>query len=264
MAEDNPTNQLVATQMLESMSANVTVATDGVEALERVHQGFFDVLLIDIEMPRMNGIELMRRLRADGGRIGSLPMIALTAYVMREHLAAIREAGADGVIAKPIQSIEQFGKEIREFMVGRAAQDAPASGASPAGQPAIATEDVPPATPGENAIDLAIFDALAEIIGQAAMSEFLGKVGLDIRAAAQRLQQAVSESDLDEARAATHVLISVAGTIGAVKAQQLARVVNNAAHAGDEATVRHEAAELLSEIGSVTEFVEARHQAAAT
>lgn len=251
LAEDNPTNQLVATQMLESLGATAAVAADGVEALELVHRAPFDLLLIDIEMPRMNGIELMRRLRAEGGAIAQLPMIALTAYVMREHLSAIHEAGADGVIAKPILSIEQFGDDIRACMAKRAGQAAPAE----AGQRSA---------PGESAIDLSIYDTLAGIIGQAAMTEFLGKVGADLRAAAQRLEQAMAGPDVAEARAATHVLISVAGTIGAVRAQKLARSINNAAHAADTQAVCRDVPDLLTEIGQVVAFVEARHKAPET
>lgn len=254
LAEDNPTNQLVATQMLESLEATVTVAGDGAEALERVHEAPFDVLLVDIEMPRMNGIELMRRLRAEDGPIAALPMIALTAYVMREHLAAIRECGADGVIAKPILSITQFGEDILACMEKRAAltgAPAPESATAPVGGGASA-----PA--GSGAVDAATYEALADVIGTSAMPEFLGKVGADLRAAAERLEASAAGPDLESAREATHVLISVAGTIGAARAQHCAREINGAAHAGDVDAVRRDVPGLLAEVRRVVEFVESR------
>ena len=99
LAEDNPTNQLVAAQMLESLGASVLLAEDGAEALEIVAREPFDVMLVDIEMPRVSGIEVLRTVRGLSGPIAEVPMIALTAYVMREHRAAIDAAGADDSLA---------------------------------------------------------------------------------------------------------------------------------------------------------------------
>ncbi len=144
LAEDNPTNQLVAAQMLESLGASVVLAADGAEALEIVAREPFDVMLVDIEMPRVSGIEVIRTVRELSGPIAEVPMIALTAYVMREHRAAIDAAGADGVIAKPILSIEQFGADIRRFMQRRpdaaSAEDGRTGSASGATAPVIDRE----------------------------------------------------------------------------------------------------------------------------
>ena len=95
LAEDNPINQLVASQMLESLGASVVIAEDGAEALEIVGREAFDLMLVDIEMPRVSGIEVLRTVRGSSGPIAGMPMIALTAYVMREHRAAVDAAGAD-------------------------------------------------------------------------------------------------------------------------------------------------------------------------
>ncbi len=126
LAEDNPTNQMVAMQMLESLGAEVTLAVDGAEALGILGEKSFDVALIDIEMPRISGIDLIRRVRAEAGPVANMPMIALTAYVMREQRTAIEHAGADGIIAKPILSIEKFGDDIVGFMRQRRDRQAPA------------------------------------------------------------------------------------------------------------------------------------------
>jgi len=252
LAEDNPTNQLVATQMLENLGATVEVAADGVEALELVEAGRFDLLLVDIEMPRMNGIELIRRLRGSSGPISGLPMIALTAYVMREHIAAIDEAGADGVIAKPILSIERFGTEIAQHVARRRALDCGRPAGAPPG------EGKPRVADGTAAdIDRATYDGLAEIVGPAGMTDLLGKVEADLRAAATRLERAAGGPDIDEARSVSHILISVAGVIGAIRAQDLARDINRAAHAGDADAIRRAVPVLLAETGRVIDFVQA-------
>lgn len=252
LAEDNATNQLVATQMLESLGATVSVAADGVEALEMVEAEPFDVLLVDIEMPRMNGIELIRRLRGSEGAVAALPMIALTAYVMREHVAAIDDSGADGVIAKPILSVEQFGDKIGQFMAQRAALGRGADNLAAPSATAASAE-------AEGAvIDRTVYDGLAGLVGPAAMADLLGKVDTDLQSAAQRLEKAGDGPDLDEARAVSHILISVAGTIGAVKAQELAQAINRAGHAGDRDAVSRDIRELLTETGRVIDFVRAQ------
>ena len=244
LAEDNPTNQLVAAQMLESLGATVLLAADGAEALEIVDREPFDVMLVDIEMPRVSGIEVIRTVRGSSGPIAEVPMIALTAYVMREHRAAIDAAGADGVIAKPILSIEQFGADILRFMRKRS---------DPAGQePDHAGSGNHTAGP---VIDQIIYDTLADAIGPAAMSELLGKVDPDIQAARDRLVGALDPIDLVEIRSATHVLISVAGAIGALPVQERAKQMNAAGHRDDAAAVESDMQGLLGEIDRTLEYV---------
>jgi two-component system, OmpR family, aerobic respiration control sensor histidine kinase ArcB len=247
LAEDNPTNQLVATQMLECLGASVILAEDGAEALEIIDRETFDVMLVDIEMPRVNGIEVLRTVRGSSGPISEVPMIALTAYVMREHRAAIDAAGADGVIAKPILSIEQFGTDIRRFMRRRT----DISGA----------EGAQPRTMGDEApcvVDPGIYDALAEVIGSAAMTELLSKVSSDIQAMRDRLVAARNPPDHGEISSATHILISVAGAIGALRLQEGAKQMNSASLRIDTTGVEDDFQGLLAEIEHVLEFVRSR------
>ena len=89
LAEDNPTNQLVAVQMLESLGATVTLAVDGAEALEILDGKLFDVALIDIEMPRVSGIELIQRLREDRGPVADMPMIAILSIGKLFRISAV-------------------------------------------------------------------------------------------------------------------------------------------------------------------------------
>lgn len=247
LAEDNPTNQLVATQMLESLGASVEVANDGAEALEMVDGAEFDLLLIDIEMPRVSGIELIRRLRARDDEVAAKPMIALTAYVMREHRAAIDAAGADGVIAKPILSIEQFGIEIRRYMRHCAAGLDDTVAAPAGGDQATAP-----------VIDRSVYETLAETIGPTAMAELLEKVVADTRSAQGRLERASDPIDLDEIRAVSHILISVAGAIGARQVQDQAREINTASLAGDAAAAGSGLPGLIARIGQMLTAIAAR------
>jgi CheY-like chemotaxis protein len=248
LAEDNPTNQLVATQMLVSLGATVTLARDGAEALEILEDHHFDAMLVDIEMPRVSGIDVMRKVRASSGALAQTPMIALTAYVMREHKAAIDAAGADGIIAKPILSIEQLGDDICRFM--RQRRSGPPTSAGPG--PKEAETLRPPV------IDESIYEGLVQSIGRDAMAELLGKVDADIRSANARLSQGLETSDIGEIRSASHILISVAGAIGATPVQKAAKDLNTAAHQGDVERVRDLASGLPGEIDRLLEEVAAR------
>ncbi len=257
LAEDNPTNQLVAVQMLESLGATVTLAVDGAEALEILDGKLFDVALIDIEMPRVSGIELIERLRADSGPVSEMPMIALTAYVMREHRAAIMEVGADGIIAKPILAVERFGEEILELMRERLANNAASHAAPAESQPRMAevTTHPPAEEPG---IDDEIFERLCNSFDDATLGELFLKIRADVAGAADRISSSLSSNDTMELRAATHILISVAGAIGAVRLQSLAQCLNSAGHASDTAVIEQDAPKLLNEAKLVLDFVDAR------
>lgn len=248
LAEDNPTNQMVAVQMLETLGADVTVATDGEEALEILGARDFDILLIDIEMPRKNGIEVVRALRAPGSRHAAVPMIALTAYVMREHREAIDAAGADGVIAKPIISIAEFGEQILALSARRlqraptaaaaaAARDPGATGRG-AGQAAPVNGERCAPTGSRPAIDLEALAALGDAIGPAALAEILEKADADLRDAGAMLTRGLDASDEAAIRGALHILTGLAGSVGAGPLDNCARALQAAVHSGDSTQIQ--------------------------
>jgi len=102
VVEDNPTNQLVARRILEQLGATVSVADDGASGVQAARTGAFDLILMDVQMPGMDGLEASRRIRALRGSAGRAPIIALTANVMAHQRAAYLAAGMNGVAAKPI------------------------------------------------------------------------------------------------------------------------------------------------------------------
>ena len=105
LAEDNPINALLATKALERLGARVSLARDGLEALAMAEeQGPFDLALIDIRMPGLDGLETARRIRAREAGTGAAPLhlVALTANTGREDVAAAYEAGFDGFLPKPL------------------------------------------------------------------------------------------------------------------------------------------------------------------
>jgi CheY-like chemotaxis protein len=102
LVEDNRVNQLAATRFLAEAGHHVTVAGDGWQAVEMLDEDGFDAVLMDVQMPEMDGLEATRRIReGETGAPRDIPVIALTAYVRDEEVQRFREHGMDGHIAKP-------------------------------------------------------------------------------------------------------------------------------------------------------------------
>ena len=102
LVEDNPTNRLVARTMLTRLGANVEEAEDGLEGVEAARTGVHDLILMDVQMPHMNGVDATRAIRDLAGPASQVPIIALTANVMAHQRTEYLAAGMDGVVAKPI------------------------------------------------------------------------------------------------------------------------------------------------------------------
>src|SRR5580692_10691 len=106
LVEDNPVNQRVAQRLLQKLAADVTIANHGAEALERLAESTFDAVLMDCQMPVMDGFTTTRRIRElerQNGRTKRVPIIALTANVMSEDRENCIAAGMDAHLGKPIE-----------------------------------------------------------------------------------------------------------------------------------------------------------------
>lgn len=99
VVEDNLVNRMVLEQMLQRMDQRVTSCENGLEAVRIVATGDFDVVLMDCELPEMDGIQATRAIRATGSRV---PIVALTAEATMENRERCREAGMDGFLEKPL------------------------------------------------------------------------------------------------------------------------------------------------------------------
>ena len=107
LVEDNPTNQIVATKFLEGWGYSVTVADDGEEGVGLALDETFDVILMDLQMPNMGGLEATNLIRQfEQAERRHTPIIALTAHAMKIHKKECHEAGVDGFVAKPFTGIE--------------------------------------------------------------------------------------------------------------------------------------------------------------
>ncbi|HEX5776768.1 MAG TPA: ATP-binding protein [Caulobacteraceae bacterium] len=102
VVEDNGTNRLIATKMLENLGAVVETADNGMEGVEAVGRAAFDLIFMDVQMPVMDGVEATRRIRDMGGPMSLAPIVAMTANALAHQQAAYIAAGMNGAVAKPL------------------------------------------------------------------------------------------------------------------------------------------------------------------
>ncbi|WP_095590533.1 ATP-binding protein [Actibacterium ureilyticum] len=241
VAEDNATNRLLICQMLDTLGADYLTAADGQAALTMLHETSADLALIDIEMPRLSGLDLIRTLRqTDCPRSQDLPILAVTAYVLSGNRAEIYDAGADGILAKPILSLEGFGAAIATVLTRR--------GVYPATDRAIPAREEPP-------LDSLQLDRLLALSGADRGAELLRRLHSDFTTVQQGIAQGIRDSDHALVRGQTHVLISLAGAVGATGLQQQAEEMNAAAHHKDNPALLDLAPDLLRRLGALIDRI---------
>ncbi|MBF0498258.1 MAG: response regulator, partial [Deltaproteobacteria bacterium] len=109
LVEDNPVNQRLAVALLSSRGHTTIVSATGLEALAALEKENFDIVLMDIQLPEMNGIEATKKIREKEKSIGTrLPIIAMTAHAMKGDRERCLDAGMDGYVSKPFSASELF------------------------------------------------------------------------------------------------------------------------------------------------------------
>jgi len=114
VVEDNPMNMELAVDILETYGYEITPAEDGFKALERVKDTKFDLILLDMQLPGMDGPEVLEKLKADPAT-SAVPVVALTAHAMSGDAARFIESGCAGYISKPID-VHQFKSEVAQYI----------------------------------------------------------------------------------------------------------------------------------------------------
>ncbi len=210
LVEDNPTNQQVARELLESVGLSVTIARDGLEAVEAVRLKRFELVLMDIQMPNMDGYQATAVIREDT-RFRELPIIAMTAHALSADQKKCLDAGMNDHVGKPVEPMLLYRALARWLPV------------MPAEVPASATirdrEELPDKLPG---IDLAI--GLSRVGGNRRLfRKLLVEFHQDHHDAAEQLEKALRFGRVEQARRLAHTLKGVAGNLGA---QELFRSVS--------------------------------------
>lgn len=149
LVEDDKVNRMLAVELLRRAGHRVKAAADGMDGVAAAAEGAFDLVLMDLHMPGIDGAEAIRRIRAlpDRDRAG-VPIVVLTADITEAGQRSAREAGADSVVAKPFR-IEVLNRVVSELL-GRDPPAAPVAASAPASAPdgqAAASAPVAPAAP---------------------------------------------------------------------------------------------------------------------
>jgi chemosensory pili system protein ChpA (sensor histidine kinase/response regulator) len=121
VVDDSITMRKVTSRVLENHSLEVMTAQDGVDAIEKLHDRVPDLMLLDIEMPRMDGYELLQHVRADA-RLRHVPVVMITSRAGQKHRKKAREAGANDYLTKPYQEpelVEKVGELLDMELVPR-------------------------------------------------------------------------------------------------------------------------------------------------
>ncbi|MEG6551636.1 response regulator, partial [Desulfocurvibacter africanus] len=111
LAEDNEINRFLAEELLKGLGHEVTTVQDGRQALDALARERFDVVLMDVQMPRMHGDEVTRRIRAGEAGDPNVPIVALTAYALKGDRERFLAAGMNDYLAKPID-MEELGRVL--------------------------------------------------------------------------------------------------------------------------------------------------------
>jgi chemosensory pili system protein ChpA (sensor histidine kinase/response regulator) len=105
VVDDSITMRKVTSRVLDNHSIEVMTAQDGIDAIEQLHSRVPDLMLLDIEMPRMDGYELLEHVRADA-RLRHVPIVMITSRAGQKHRRKARQAGANDYLTKPYQEVE--------------------------------------------------------------------------------------------------------------------------------------------------------------
>ena len=118
LAEDNTVNQRLATRLLEKRGHRVTVANNGQEAIEQLQHASFDLVLMDVQMPLIDGLEATRMIRQRESETGlHQAIVALTAHAVKGDQERCEAAGMDGYLAKPIRP-EELDAMLQKYISG--------------------------------------------------------------------------------------------------------------------------------------------------
>ena len=221
VVEDNAINQAVIQGYLAQDGLAVEIVEDGVEAVKAVQRSVFDVVLMDMQMPRMDGLEATRAIRALPHATATVPIVMLTANAMQGDRERCLQAGADDYLPKPIVRARLLD------MVHRL------------GQAARQEEEEPPSVVGTDALgpelEVSRIDELVDALGPQGANNLLTKARTSFQTQLLRIEEAAGpQPNLAEVGRIAHGLVGSAGSLGMLAACEIARRLEQRAAAGEE------------------------------
>jgi PAS domain S-box-containing protein len=221
LAEDNPMNQELALSIIGQWGHRVDVVSNGADAVDAVCRKDYDIVLMDVQMPVMDGVEATTRIRALGGRYATMPIIAMTAAVLVNQIESFKQAGMSDHVGKPFEP-----RELRQLInrwigadsIGAVRPDVEQGEHS---LPETMTATQAPATPhlavDDNVLDEVAYARLADMIGDEKAADIARQFAGDL---ARRFADVRNQKAL---RNDAHTVVSSAGSLGFMSLSACAR-----------------------------------------
>jgi CheY-like chemotaxis protein len=201
VAEDNAVNRLYLAALLDRMGHSAHFVENGLEALQAVQEHAFDIVLMDVHMPVMDGIAAAEAIRALGERAAALPIVALTADAYADTRDRCLAAGMDDVLVKPLGQPELDLLFRRRLGVG----SPPAADSAPIAQSVNA---------GKALLDAAVLAQLVELMPRTEAAKLYQALLAQATDATDRMRRALREADTDELRRVSHGVKGAALNLG--------------------------------------------------
>ncbi|WP_374266551.1 response regulator [Zoogloea sp.] len=248
LVEDNPVNQTVAVKMLEKVGHKITVAGNGQEALDYFDKERFDLILMDVQMPVMGGLEATQAIRsrearrswAAGSQWTSTPIVAMTAHAMQGDRDRCLAAGMDDYIAKPIKPVELHAvidRVMGDLSISEDEPDSAEKGCVDVGGDA----------------EIADLGATRELLDgdEGALQQLISIFFADLERNRKALEEAHRDGDYAKIRSLAHSMKGSAGVFNAGAAAAAAQRLEGAAKDSDGPTVKRELPILMTELGNL-------------
>lgn len=224
VAEDNNTNQLVAIGILQSLGLEVDIASDGKQALKQLEQFDYDLILMDCQMPEMDGYEASQRIRDPASNVKDhrIPIVAMTAHAMRGDKEKCLQAGMDDYIAKPIdphklKSILSKWLSEEHFVLSGSVPMSLDSGGEP-------ESHFSPVPRDQDALDIVNLNALKHNITDEITLKMVLQVFIeDLPSMVMGLDDALKRNNVEQIKYHTHQIKGAAANIQADKLSSLAK-----------------------------------------
>lgn len=215
VAEDNPVNRRVAKHMLSKCGHDCEIVGNGREVIEALQSQSYDLILMDVQMPEMDGLEATRRIRLDEATSERhIPIIAMTAHAMKGDRDRCIDAGMDDYVAKPLQLVE-----VQRVLAGLA-------------------ESQIKGTASESAAQASVFDVDLALQRMGGDEQLLNELTVIFREhlpeRTDALRLAAAQADLSALAKAAHVLKSAVGNFAALPAFEALQELEQSARDGDD------------------------------
>ena len=236
IAEDNKVNQQVAQRILSKAGHRVDLADYGRQAVAAARVNEYDVILMDLQMPALDGIAAAREIRQLSGRAGQVPIIALTSHAMAGMREEVIAAGMDDYVSKPFDTHVLLAKLQHLAAFRNAGEQRKA-------------QSVPEHSSNKGAVrfERDKLDELRTMSTPAAFVPLLSNLIEAIEQRAEAIRRFIAREELDAAAREAHDLVGIAGNVGGMRLSALSRQLQHACRAGDAPASRAVAAELEAE-----------------